>query len=420
MNHNQTLSLAPTGRRDAFIAEYGRHFGARRVELIVKSGRWMVEDHAEGAHIVDTDGRRYLDFFVSSGVFNLGHRHPAIMARMRAALETREFGNLLYFSEPKGELARLLARSAPGGLEVVLPTVSGSEAIDLALKLAMGFTGRQGVIHFDNSYHGSTGYSTAMGPSAVRSWAGIENRAFRQLPYGDIAALRGALDEGIAAVVVEPVRSNFDGLDPGPAFFAELRRLCDATGALMIVDEVVTGMGRLGTLWGAEHNRITPDIMVAAKGLSGGVFPLGAVLMRPAIIDCWTDHPYRSFSTYAWSNVGVEVAIAALEETRKILPAANAAGGLLEEALGILRRRHPGKITSVRRVGLIFAIDFNPERLRALEFATALYGRGVIIPPAAISMPTSPIARLLPPLILAREHVEEFLDKADDALGTLG
>ncbi len=418
---SQHASSRRTGNnRDDFISRYAPYLGRRRVDLIVESGRWMVEDFADGAYIHDTDGGRYLDFFVSSGVFNLGHRHPVIMERLRAALESREFGNLLYFSEPKGELSRTLAESAPGGLQVVLPTASGSEAVDLAIKLAMGRTGRRRIVHFDNSYHGSTGYSTAMGPEVVRSWANIENHDFSKVRYGDLDAVRRAVGEDTAAVIVEPVRSNFDGADPGPAFFADLRKLCDETGTLLIVDEVVTGMGRLGTLWGSEYNRISPDIMVAAKGLSGGVFPLGAVVMRPEIIECWGDHPYRSFSTYAWSNVGAEVAIAAIEETRKILPAANAAGALLEAALGTLHRRHPDLISSVRRVGLVFAVDFNVERLRALEFATALFKRGVVIPPAAISMPTSPIARLLPPLILTQAHVDEFLDKADDALRALG
>jgi len=420
MNEQNVQSRKTGDKRQDFISKYARYFGARRMDLIVNGGRWMIEDFADGAYIHDTDGRRYLDFFVSSGVFNLGHRHPVIMARLRAALETREFGNLLYFSEPKGELARVLAETMPGDLQVVLPTASGSEAVDLAMKLAMGHTGRKRFIHFDSSYHGSTGYSTAMGPDIVRNWAGIENHAFVKLRYGDLDAVRGAIGEDTAAIVIEPVRSNFDGADPGPTFFAELRKLCDENGTLLIVDEVVTGMGRLGTLWGSEYNRISPDIVVAAKGLSGGVFPLGAVVMKPAIIECWGDHPYRSFSTYAWSNVGAEVAIAAIKETCKILPAANSAGKLLEDALGVLRQNHPDKISSVRKVGLVFAIDFNVERLRALEFATALFHRGVVIPPAAISMPTSPIARLLPPLILTQEHVDEFLDKADDALKNLG
>lgn len=419
MSKQEVQSSNFSNKREDFVSKYAAYFGRRRVDLIVNSGRWMVEDFADGAYIYDTDGRRYLDFFVSSGVFNLGHRHPAIMARLRASIETREFGNLLYFSEPKGELSRILAETTPGGLQVVLPTASGSEAVDLAIKLAMGFTHRKRFIHFDSSYHGSTGYSTAMGPDVVRSWAGIENQDFCKVRYGDIDAVREAIGEDTAAVIIEPVRSNFDGANPGPTFFADLRKLCDETGTLLIVDEVVTGMGRLGTLWGCEYNRISPDIIIAAKGLSGGVFPLGAVVMRPEIIECWGDHPYRSFSTYAWSNVGAEVAIAAIEETNKILPAANSAGKLLEDALKLLHHHHPDMISSVRRVGLIFAIDFNVERLRALQFATALFHRGVVIPPAAISMPTSPIARLLPPLILTQEHVDEFLNKADDALRAL-
>lgn len=402
--------------RDAFAEKYGKYFGARRMDLIRKSGRWMVEDHAEGAYIHDTEGRRFLDFFVSSGVFNLGHRHPAIMAAMKQGLETYEFGNLLYFSEPKGRLAELLATTMPEGLEVVLPTVTGSEAVDLALKMAMGATGRKQIIHFDHTYHGCTGFSTALGPDAIRTWAGIENSNFVKVPYGDLDAVRKLISEQTAAVIVEIVRSNFDGCDPGREFFSALRRACDEAGALMIVDEVVTGLGRLGTLWGTEYQDARPDIVTTAKALSGGVFPIGAVVMKPAILDCWGEHAYRSFSTYAWSSVGAHVACAAIEETRKLLPAANGAAARFESALQDLRSRHPDKVDSVRRMGLLFAIDLNPDKLRALEFATRMFHRGVVMPPAAISMPTSAVARLLPPLILNDEHIAEFIDKADDAL----
>lgn len=416
---NHALSKSSSGpSRDEFAERYARYFGVRRMDLIRKSGRWMVEDHADGAYIHDTEGHRFLDFFVSSGVFNLGHRHPVIMAAMKHGLETYEFGNLLYFSEPKGRLAELLANTMPEGLEVVLPTVTGSEAVDLALKMAMGATGRKQIIHFDHTYHGCTGFSTALGPDAIRGWAGIENQNFNRIPYGDLAALRKVISGTTAAVIVEVVRSNFDGHDPGRKFFADLRHECDQTGALMIVDEVVTGLGRLGTLWGSEYQDVRPDIVTTAKGLSGGVFPMGAVVMKPEIIDCWGEHAYRSFSTYAWSSVGAHVACAAIEETQKLLPHANAAAARFEVALQDLLARHPDKVNAVRRMGLLFAIDLNPDKLRALEFATRMFHRGVVMPPAAISMPTSAVARLLPPLILNDDHIAEFMDKADDALGS--
>lgn len=409
-------SLGPS--REEFVERYARYVGTRRMDLIQASGRWMVESHASEGYIYDTEGRRFLDFFVSSGVFNLGHRNPAVMAAMREGLETHEFGNLLYFSEPKGRLAESLATSMGNGLEVVLPTVSGSEAVDLALKMAMGMTGRKQIIHFDHSYHGNTGFATALGPDAIRKWAGIENSDFRRVAYGDLDAIEDALSEKTAAVVVEAVRCNYDGADPGRAFFTELRRLCDAAGALIILDEVVTGLGRLGTLWGSEYNGVRPDIVTVAKGLSGGLFPIGAVVMRPEIIECWGDHPYRSFSTYAWSNVGAHVACTAIEETRKMLAKGSGADLRLHEALLGLRERHPDKIKSVRRAGWLYALDLAADKLSALAFATAMFHRGVVMPPAAISMPTSAVARLLPPLILNDGHIAEFVEKADDALNS--
>jgi acetylornithine/succinyldiaminopimelate/putrescine aminotransferase len=403
--------------KQRFLAEYARYFGLRRVQAIEKLGYLVIEASGEGPWVVDTEGRRYLDLWGVGGVNSLGHRHPSLVAAMQQALRDEDFGSLFFFSEAKARLAEALARTTPAGLEVTWSCVTGSEAIDQAIKLARGSTGRSEVLHADHGYHGVTGFALSMmGSDAMRAWAEPLAPGFRAVPYGDAAALAAAIGERTAAVVLEPVRTDYDGRAPEPGYFAEVRRLCDAHGAKLIIDEVVTGMGRLGHLWGSERFGIEPDLLVTAKGFSGGMFPMAAVVMRPEILDFWGDDPYRIISSYAWSNVGAVVSRAAIEETEKLLPRANAMGERLGRALEDLRARHPDVLRGVRRTGLLWALDFASETLGAF-FILAMVQRGVIVVASAQNLA---IPKLYPPLILEDEQIAEFAEKADGVLGALG
>jgi acetylornithine/succinyldiaminopimelate/putrescine aminotransferase len=350
------------------------------------------------------------------GVNNLGHRHPALMSAMREALRGEDFGSLFFFSDAKGRLAETLARTAPGRLEVTLPAVTGSEAVDQAIKLARGATGRTEILHGDRGYHGVTGFALSMmAPGEMRDWAEPLIPDFRAVPYGDAEALGRAIGERTAAVVLEPVRSDCDGRAPAPDYFPEVRRLCDEFGAKLIVDEVVTGMGRLGHVWGIDTWDVEPDVLVTAKGFSGGLFPMAAVVMRPEILDFWGDNPYRTISSYAWSNVGAVVARTAIEETEKILPAAGAMGDRLATVLDDLAARHSDALRGVRRTGLLFALDMRDE-LAGMGFLLGLFQRGVI---AVASSQNLAVPKLYPPLILEDEQIAEFAEKADATLKSL-
>jgi 4-aminobutyrate aminotransferase-like enzyme len=217
-------------------------------------------------------------------------------------------------------------------------------------------------------------------------------------------------------VVLEPVRTDCDGLAPEPGYFAEVRRLCDAHGAKLVVDEVVTGMGRLGPLWGCEHWRLEPDLLVTAKGFSGGMFPMAAVVMRPEILDFWGDNPYRNISSYAWSNVGARVARRAIEETQSLLPRARAMGDRLAVVVEELARLHPALIRGVRRTGLLYALDMRDE-MAGMGFLLGLFQRGVI---AVASSQNLAVPKLYPPLILEDDQIAEFAEKASETLEALG
>jgi acetylornithine/succinyldiaminopimelate/putrescine aminotransferase len=403
--------------RERFLAEYGRYFGAGRVRAIERLGYLVVEAGGEGAFVVDTEGRRYLDLWGVGGVNSLGHRHPALVAAMEQALREQDFGSLFFFSEAKARLAEALARTTPAELEVTWPCVTGSEAIDQAIKLARGATGRTDVIHADHGYHGVTGFAlTMMGSESMRAWAEPLVPGFRAVPYGDAAALAAAIGERTAAVVLEPVRTDYDGRAPGPGYFAEVRRLCDACGAKLVIDEVVTGMGRLGHVWGSERFGIEPDLLVTAKGFSGGMFPMAAVVMRPEVLDFFGDDPYRIISSYAWSNVGAVVSRTALEETGKLLPRANAMGDRLARVLADLQARHPGVLRGVRRTGLLFALDF-PDEIRGAFFVLGMLQRGVIVVASAQNLA---IPKLYPPLVLEDDEIALFAERADGLLRELG
>jgi acetylornithine/succinyldiaminopimelate/putrescine aminotransferase len=407
----------PVLTRRRFVERYGRYFGEQRVAAIEKLGYLLIEARGEGPYVFDTEGGRYLDLWNVGGVNSLGHRHPALVRAAQEALAREDFGSLFHFSEAKGRLAETLARTAPGRLEVAFPAVTGSEAVDLAVKLARGTTGRGEILHGDHGYHGVTGFALSMmAPGEMRDWAEPLAPGFRAVEYGDAAALAEAISERTAAVVLEPVRTDYDGRAPGPGYFAEVRRLCDEHGAKLVVDEVVTGMGRLGHVWGIQHWGVEPDMLVTAKGFSGGTFPMAAVVMRPEILDFWGDNPYRSISSYAWSNVGASVARRAIEETEAILPQANSMGERLAAALEDLVARYPGLIRGVRRTGLLYALDMR-DMFAGMGLIVGMFQRGVIV---VASSQNLGVPKLYPPLILEDEQIAEFAEKAADTLDGLG
>jgi acetylornithine/succinyldiaminopimelate/putrescine aminotransferase len=406
----------PILTRERFIERYGRFFGNNRVEAIHKLGMLLIEARGEGPYVFDSEGRRYLDLWNVGGVNSLGHRNPVVLRATEEAMRSQDFGSLFYFSEAKGQLAETLARTAPGRLEVTLPAVTGSEAVDQAVKLARGATGRSEILHGDCGYHGVTGFAlTMIGCAEMREWAEPLIPDFRAVRYGDADSLREAISERTAAVVLEPLRTDCDGRAPEPGYLQEARRLCDEHGAKLVIDEVVTGMGRLGHVWGIERSGVEPDLMVTAKGFSGGMFPIAAVVMRPEILDFWGENPYRVISSYAWSNVGAVAARTAIEETERLLPRANAMGDRLGAAVDDLAARFPGVLRSVRRTGLLWALDFRDEMTGAF-FLLGMLQRGVI---AVGSSQRLDIPKLYPPLILEDEQIAEFAEKAEDTLKAL-
>ncbi|MBI4515177.1 MAG: aspartate aminotransferase family protein [Deltaproteobacteria bacterium] len=401
---------------EQFLERYGRYFNRKRIEAIRNLEFLFTEGSAEGAYFCDAEGRRFLDMWCMGGTFSLGHRHPAVLAAAERAMREEEFGSLFFFSEAKGKLAEKLAQCTPGRLETTHPVVTGGEAIDLSIKLARGSTGRSEILYADQGYHGCTGFALSMmAKGEMRDYAEPLVPDFHEIRFGDAADLAAKISERTAAVVLEPIRTDADMAIAPTGYFAEVRRLCDRTGAKLIIDEVVCGMGRLGHLWGCQYWDVEPDMLVTAKGFSGGLYPMSAVVTRPECLDFFGESPFRTISSFAWSNIGARISYAALVETERLLPRLATIGDRLEACLKTLQARYSSVLLRVRRAGMMFGLDF-ADAATGMGFLDAMFRLGVLV---VASSQRWDIIKLYPPLILEQEHIATFAEHTESVLRQL-
>jgi acetylornithine/succinyldiaminopimelate/putrescine aminotransferase len=362
---------------------------------------------AEGSWLYCADGRRYLDLIGGIGVAALGHGHPAVLKaierQMRRHLHVMVYGE--YVIESQVALARRLAELLPAPLSRVYFTNSGAEAIEGALKAARKFTRRPGFIAFDGAYHGDTLAALALaGNPDFRAPFEPLPGPVRHLPYGAVAAL-DAIDSAVAAVVIEPVQAEGGVRIPDVGFMRELRARCDRAGALLIFDEVLTGLGRTGRLFALEHFGVVPDVIVMAKALGGGL-PLGAFAARDEILAVLAhDPPLGHITTFGGHPLSCAAGRAALDVivAERLPERASRVGAALMARLAELAAP---EIAEVRGLGLLIGIEFRSADFARRVVAEAL-ARGVVV---NWTLNAGAVVRLAPPLVIAPAEVEFALD----------
>ncbi len=370
-------------------------------------------ERAEGAWLYARGGRRYLDFISGIGVANLGHANPAVIAAIKRQAErylhVMVYGE--YVLDAQVNLARRLAQLLPPQLGQIYFTNSGAEAIEGALKTARKRTGRIGFVAFDGAYHGDTMGALALaGNAAFRAPFEPLPGPVRHLPYGDAAALE-AIDSSVAAVVIEPVQAEGGVRIPGAEFMRALRSRCDRTGALLIFDEVLTGFGRTGKLFGLEHFGVTPDIIVLAKALGGGL-PLGAFCASISLLSVLAhDPPLGHITTFGGHPLSCAAGLAALEVMMgEGLPdrAAQIGAGIVSR----LARIADPRIVAVRGIGLLVGIELASAGLtrRLVERTIAA---GVIV---NWTLNSDRVVRLAPPLTISEDEVDFALETIEREL----
>jgi ornithine--oxo-acid transaminase len=325
----------------------------------------------EGAHLIDSDGERYLDLFGGYGVFAIGRNHPEAIAAIEEVMAART-GNLpqLGVTLLSGVLAEQLLSRAPGSVAAMVPANSGAEALEAAIKIARAATGRGRVLYAEHAFHGLTlGALSLNGNAEFRDGFGPLLPGCDPVGFGDLDALEHELARGdVAAFVVEPVQGKGVNL-PAEDYLPGAQRLCRDAGALFVCDEVQTGVGRTGRFLALEHWALQPDMVCLAKALSGGLVPIGALLVSRAAFEKVFDGMERAVrhgSTFGGNDLAAAAALATLRvlDREDLVARAEQIGTLLLELTEPLIDRHE-VVTDVRGLGLMWAIEFGPPSGRA-------------------------------------------------------
>lgn len=342
-----------------------RHLCPDRVRFLQAAGIDLVIGRREGYRIWDLDGRELLDLHLNGGVYNLGHRNPAVVAALSERLTSLDIGNHHFPSGERALLAEELVNRTSGMRYAVFAS-GGGEAVDLAIKSARRATGRGRVVSATNAYHGHTGLALAAGDetAAAAFGSGGAPGEFQRVPFNDVSALADALaGRDVAAVILETVPATAGFLPPEEGYLVEVRRLCDLNDTMFIADEVQTGLGRTGALWGVDRFGVVPDILVTGKGLSGGIYPIAATLLSPAAGEWLESDGWAHVSTFGGAELGCVVARTVLSLTLA-QPTQECVTRLIrlwQEGLADLRRRYPGWVTDVRQTGLCIGVGFNHD-----------------------------------------------------------
>jgi len=394
---------------------YERFINPGMVQLLKFMGFERVEVRSEGCYVFTSDGQRYLDCLGGPGVFSMGHSNPRIVARVREQLETMPLSSHLLLNPLTAELAERMAQVTPGDLQYTFFCNSGAEAIEGALKAARAHTGRPGFVAAIGGFHGKTfGALSASGREVYREPFQPLVPGFSHVPYGDAEALAAAVTDRTAAVILEPIQGEGGVLVPPEGYLTRARELCDATGALLILDEIQSGLGRTGKLWGCDWDGVVPDLMTVGKAIGGGVMPLGAFVARPELWRIFEENPYLHTSTFGGNPLACAAGLAALDEIERLdLCAASAErGAQLVDGLAALAAAHQGMIADVRGRGLIVGLEFTDPDIAGLVIA-GLAGRNII---AAYGLNNPGVVRFEPPLVITAEQIYEVLAAVGEAL----
>jgi acetylornithine/succinyldiaminopimelate/putrescine aminotransferase len=398
----------PYDSREQTVEAFASHVNRGKARALEAIGVEIVVGEREGPRFRDAfTGRTYWNCHCNGGVFNLGHRHPRIVAAMREGLEHLDVGNHHLVSGWRARLAEQLAASTGGALPYAVFTPSGTESVDLALRLARATTGRAKVIAIRGAYHGLSGFALAASDPRWFDPFGFAPPGFVHVPFNDSEALRKEVDSETAAVILEAIPATLGFPRPVPGYLAEASAAARQAGALLILDEVQTGLGRTGTHWYFEQEGVTPDMLITGKALGGGVYPISALLLRSELEEFFDQNPFAYVSTFGGAEIGCVAASAVMDEISRpgFLERVEQLGQRFEDGLA-------GMPFELRRYGLTMGLAFEHEQGGALA-AKRLIDVGVF---AVYAEHDHSVTQFKPPLIVTESDVDEIISAVRGAL----
>jgi predicted acetylornithine/succinylornithine family transaminase len=392
-------------------ARYDQLVAAEREFFMPTVRRWpLALVRGDGSRVWDIDGNEYIDLTSGWGVTSIGHCHPALVEALSDQARTLIQTTNVVYTEPQLDLAMRLARVAPRGIHRSFFTSSGAEANEGALKLAARHTGRGRFVSTLNSFHGRTlGAMGCLGQDKYRSpWKDLVHEA-RFVPYGDIAAARAALDQDVAAMIVEPVQGEGGVNVPPRGYLAQLGHACREVGALLIADEVQTCMGRTGRWLALEHDEATPDIVTLGKGLGGGV-PIAGFMATDEVME--SIQPGDHGGTYAGNPLACRAASAVFDviESDGLVERAARLGEQIKGRLDTFAKLHADRVEEVRGRGLLIGLVLRDADLASRVHPEARE-RGVLV-----NLTAERVLRIFPALNIPDEDLDQALEVIEAAI----
>ena len=423
LEHEKT---APRESQMLFAEE--QEFIAPGLQTIALLSELAIE-RGSGSTLTDIDGKTYLDFNAGVSVASLGHAHPRYVAALTQQLEQVSVGS--FTSRPRLELVRLIAQLAPGELNRTQFFSGGAEAVEAAIRLARSYTKRTDIVGFRGGFHGKTAGVLSLSEVDWKEAVGPLPPGHHVAPFPDLtlfegsaaecaqaalAELRRVIEEKaadrLAAIVIEPIQGTAGNLVPPENFLVEVKAIAHEFGAVLVADEIITGFGRTGRMFGCEHDRVVPDIMTVGKGMGGG-FPVSAVISTDEIMAAKPfSLPSASSSSYGGSPLAAAAALVTIKTIleENLIENANRVGNLLRDGLNQIAQKHRA-VANVRGRGLLVAFDLVKPGTRTFlsksvcsEFFKSCLDAGLIM------MSYTPRVRIHPPLILRAAEAEVALE----------
>ena len=388
-----------------------------KTQFWIDSGVPLVIDRREEYFIYDMSGKRLIDAHLNGGTYNLGHRNPEVVQAVTMAMQHFDIGNHHFPSLARTALAEALIKTAPPGLSKVIYGSGGGEAIDIALKTARHTTQKRKIVSINKAYHGHTGLAVGTGDDRFsKLFLSDRPEEFPHVPFNDLEAMENALrGRDVAAVIMETIPATYGFPLPNPGYLEAVKAMCEKYDALYIADEVQTGLMRTGELWGISKHGISPDILVTGKGISGGLYPIAAVLATEKAAGWLTEDGFGHISTFGGAELGCIAALKTLEicsreETRSMV---HYIADYVAKRLAAVQSTYPDWFIGIRQNGVILGLEFaHPQGAKYVM--RHLYENGVW---AIFSTLDPRVLQYKPGLLLKPEVAEEMLDRTELAIG---
>ena len=409
---------------------FAEHFNRNWLEYrksVTEAGDWAsVEWSGNGASFTDVLGRKYIDWLGGFGMFDLGWSHPEVIDAVMSQMKRSPMPSQELIDPLRGVLAKLMAEITPGDLKYSFFAASGTESIEAAIKIAKLYTGKSAFIVSVKGFHGKTmGSLSMMGKSDYRERMGLMyGGQVYHIPFGDADALDQQLEIcagvgiGVAAVLLEPIQGEAGAIVPPDDFWPRVRAATKKHGVLLIADEVQTGLGRTGELWGVNHWNVTPDIICTAKSLGGGVMPVSAVTTTEEIFHpMMYPNPFMHTTTTGGNALACSAAIATINVILRdrLWEVAAQKGAYITEKVDDLVQEFPQVYEKVTGKGLLIGQHFNSPEI-GYKVAAELFKRNVLVSGTLTSAKT---IRIEPPLVITQEEIDEGLNRLTDAVGVV-